>query len=77
MKTPNSVSSKPGAGYVAGIAQSQIMPHAGCRFLILDANRAKIDFYKKRGFVLVDNEDNNARQNPVMFMDLHRTVKKA
>jgi hypothetical protein len=59
---------------VAGIARSQIMPHAGCRFLILDANRAKIDFYKRRGFVLVDNADNKARQNPVMFMDLHRTA---
>ncbi len=59
---------------VAGLVQTHVMPHAGCRFLILDANRAKIDFYKKRGFVLVDNEENLRveNQNPVMFMDLHK-----
>lgn len=57
---------------VAGLARSQLMPHVGCRFLMLDANREKIDFYKRRGFVLVDNEENLASQNPVMFMDLHK-----
>lgn len=64
---------------VYGIAQTQIMPHAGCRFLILDANRAKIDYYKKRGFVLVQNPENIApeNQNPVMFMDLHKSAAAA
>jgi GNAT superfamily N-acetyltransferase len=59
---------------VAGLVREHVMPHAGCRFLILDANRVKIDFYKKRGFVLVDNEENlrAENQNPVMFMDLHK-----
>jgi GNAT superfamily N-acetyltransferase len=60
--------------FVAGLAKAQIMPHAGCRFLILDANREKIDFYQRRGFVLVDNEENIRADNPnpVMFMDLHK-----
>jgi len=64
---------------VVGIAQEQIMPHAGCRFLILDANRAKIAYYQRRGFVLVENPENldEANQNPVMFMDLHRISRKA
>jgi GNAT superfamily N-acetyltransferase len=38
--------------FVAGLVRAHVMPHAGCRFLILDANRAKIEFYQKRGFVL-------------------------
>lgn len=60
--------------FVAGLVREHIMPHAGCRFLILDANRVKIEFYKKRGFVLVDNEENlrAENQNPVTFMDLHK-----
>jgi len=64
---------------VVGIAQDQIMPHAGCRFLILDANRAKISYYQRRGFVLVQNPENldAVNQNPVMFMDLHRLTQQA
>jgi GNAT superfamily N-acetyltransferase len=57
---------------VVGLARASLMPHVGCRFLVLDANREKIDFYKRRGFVLVDNEENLASPNPVMFMDLHK-----
>jgi GNAT superfamily N-acetyltransferase len=62
--------------FIAGLAKAQIMPHAGCRFLILDANREKIDFYQRRGFVLVDNDENTSADNPnpVMFMDLHKIV---
>jgi len=64
---------------VVGIAQQHIMPHAGCRFLMLDANRAKIGYYQRRGFVLVENSENldEENQNPVMFMDLHRLAKSA
>ncbi len=40
--------------FVVGLVTKQIMPFVGCRFLILDANPEKIDFYKKRGFFLVD-----------------------
>ena len=62
--------------FVAGLSITQVMPFAGCRFLILDANRAKVDFYKNRGFVMVENDENLASPNPVMFMDLHKTKLK-
>ncbi len=62
--------------FVVGLTADKIMPHVGCRFLILDANREKIEFYKKRGFVLINNEENLAGQNPVMFMDLHKSTLK-
>jgi Acetyltransferase (GNAT) domain len=60
--------------FVAGLAKAQIMPYAGCRFLILDANREKIEFYQRRGFILVNNDENTSvdNPNPVMFMDLHK-----
>jgi GNAT superfamily N-acetyltransferase len=64
---------------VCGVITTQIMPHSGCRFLILDANREKIDFYKRRGFTLVNNDENLdpvCTPNPVMFMDLHKIVSK-
>jgi GNAT superfamily N-acetyltransferase len=65
---------------VSGVVTTQVMPHSGCRFLILDANREKIDFYKRRGFTLVNNDENIDPQrtpNPVMFMDLHKIIKKS
>lgn len=57
---------------VAGVVTEKIMPVAGCRFLILDANPEKIDFYKRRGFALIDIQENIDSGNPVMFMDLHK-----
>lgn len=59
---------------VTGLTREFIMPHAGCRFLMLDANREKIDFYKRRGFVLVENDENldSENKNPVMFINLHK-----
>ena len=64
---------------VSGVVTKQVMPHSGCRFLILDANREKIDFYKRRGFTLVNNDENldtGRTPNPVMFMDLHKITSK-
>jgi hypothetical protein len=60
--------------FVVGLSIEKIMPHVGCRFLILDANKEKIDFYKRRGFVLINNEENLEGPNPVMFMDLHKSM---
>jgi GNAT superfamily N-acetyltransferase len=57
---------------ITGLTRYHVMPHAGCRFLMLDANREKIDFYKRRGFALVDNKENLESQNPVMFINLHQ-----
>jgi GNAT superfamily N-acetyltransferase len=65
--------------FVAGLAVGKVMPHVGCRFLILDANRPKIEYYERRGFILVKNDENLAatNQNPVMFMDLHKIAMSA
>ncbi|MEJ1381606.1 MAG: GNAT family N-acetyltransferase [Candidatus Sedimenticola sp. (ex Thyasira tokunagai)] len=49
-----------------------IMPHAGCRFLVLDAKKSASDFYLNRGFTLLDTKDNKDRDEPIMFIDLHK-----
>jgi len=48
-----------------------IMPHVGCRFLIVDSKQESIGFYEKCGFTLVDSETNRLAANPMMFIDLH------
>jgi GNAT superfamily N-acetyltransferase len=52
------------------LATKQVMPHVGCRFLIVDSKKGSVDFYKKCGFTMLDTENNKRRSSPVMFMDL-------
>lgn len=53
-----------------GLVLLTIVPHAGCRFIILDAKRKSVTFYQERGFRLLDTVGNRAAENPIMFMDL-------
>ena len=53
-----------------GIIKTQICPHVGCRFIVLDAKQNSIDFYKRQGFTLLDSEENKAREHPIMFLDM-------
>jgi GNAT superfamily N-acetyltransferase len=55
---------------VIGIVLDIVQPHAGCRFLILDAKRKSIPFYEKLGFRLLETEGNKSAETPLMFMDL-------
>ncbi|WP_312313193.1 GNAT family N-acetyltransferase [Sphingobium yanoikuyae] len=57
-----------------GIVLISIVPHAGCRFIILDAKRKSIDFYKSLGFRLLDTQANLDKQTPLMFMDLRDLI---
>jgi ribosomal protein S18 acetylase RimI-like enzyme len=58
--------------FTIALVKRQLMPWAGCRFLVLDANKPAIEFYKRQGFTLVDTVANKERDNPVMFMDLRK-----
>lgn len=49
-----------------------IMPHVGCRFLVVDAKRDSITFYQKSGFLLLNTDSNHTDEHPLMFFDLHR-----
>lgn len=57
-----------------GIILLSIVPNAGCRFVILDAKRKSIEFYRKAGFFLLDTPENIKAHAPLMFMDLSKVV---
>jgi len=50
-----------------------IMPHVGCRFIVVDAKRDSVSFYEKSGFVLLDTEANRSDDHPLMFFDLYKS----
>ncbi|EKN6079238.1 GNAT family N-acetyltransferase [Yersinia enterocolitica] len=51
-------------------ALDDILPLAGCRFLITDAKRSAIDFYHKKGMELLNTKENQEAEHPIMFIDL-------
>jgi GNAT superfamily N-acetyltransferase len=55
-----------------GIAKDIICPAVGCRFVAVDSKRTALDFYLKQGFSILDTPENRKRQEPVLFIDLHK-----
>jgi ribosomal protein S18 acetylase RimI-like enzyme len=58
--------------FAVALVMNQIMPYIGCRFITVDSNRPAVEFYEKRGFTLVDSEENRQHRTPVMFLDMHK-----
>lgn len=58
------------------IALNDIYPTVGCRFLITDAKKSAVDFYQKERFTLLDTEENQANENPIMFIDLYSAINQ-
>ena len=54
------------------IAKENIQPHVGCRFLAVDSHKDAISFYQKKGFRLLETEENKGRRAPLMFVDLSK-----
>lgn len=54
--------------WAIGIASQHVMPHVGCRFLIVDSKPGSVSFYKKQGFLLVNTE--TEQENPLMYLDI-------
>ena len=50
-----------------------ISNECGCRFILLDAVKDKIDYYKEHGFELIDTEENLEKDYPTMFLDLENS----
>jgi GNAT superfamily N-acetyltransferase len=55
-----------------GVAKDTICPAVGCRFVVVDAKKAAVPFYLRCGFTLLDTPENQERDAPVMFVDLHK-----
>lgn len=58
--------------FALGIVKTNICPSVGCRFMVVDSKKASVDFYSRCGFTLLDTADNKDRDEPVMFIDLHK-----
>ncbi len=56
--------------HAARVATARICPWIGCRFLVVDSKQSAIEFYKKRGFALLNTKNNLKRRSPMMFNDL-------
>jgi ribosomal protein S18 acetylase RimI-like enzyme len=55
-----------------GIAQQLICPNVGCRFVMVDSKQQSVGFYDRRGFTMLDTQENRDREEPVMFVDLSK-----
>lgn len=57
------------------VAKEGIMPHVGCRFLVVDSKKSAVGFYEKVGFTFLNTEKNRKKTDPVLFLDIHRLGK--
>lgn len=58
--------------FAIGLAVEHVMPHAGCRFLVLDAKPTSVSFYTKKGFSRLGPVQDAGLNLTAMFIDLHR-----
>lgn len=61
--------------FAIAMAADVIAQHVGCRFLVTDSKAQSVAFYEKVGLTLLDTEENRARKEPVMFLDLNKLVQ--
>ena len=57
--------------FVIGIAAQHVMPHTGCRFLVVDSKPQSIGFYENKGFKRIGEAETENEQYTTMFIDLH------
>lgn len=58
--------------FVIGLAVEHVMPHTGCRFLIVDAKASSVSFYERKGFSKIGQTADGDQVLTPMFIDLHR-----
>ena len=60
--------------FAIAMAIDFVAQHVGCRFLVTDSKAKSVSFYEKVGLALLDTEENRARTEPVMFLDLNKLI---
>jgi len=56
--------------FSVGVVKNAIMPHVGCRFIVVDSKKSAVSFYEKVGFTLLNTPSNKALEQPVLYLDL-------
>lgn len=60
--------------FVVGLITEHVMPHTGCRFLVVDAKPESINFYSTKGFLPIGRNDGGESATTTMFIDLRRVL---
>lgn len=58
--------------FILALVLDQIMPNAGCRFLIVDAKPGSVSFYARKGFSRIGDMRDGTDPLTLMFVDLNR-----
>lgn len=58
--------------FAVALTQEHVMPHAGCRFFVVDAKPNSEGFYLRKGFREMGKTADAAGKFTTMFVDLHR-----
>ena len=58
--------------FILSMARDQIMPHAECRFLVLDAKPGSVKFYERKGFSKIGEIPDGDAPLTSMFVDLYK-----
>lgn len=56
--------------YSITIAKKRIMPHIGCRFIIVNSKEQSVEFYLKAGFKILETKKKLSL--PILFLDLFK-----
>jgi hypothetical protein len=56
--------------WAMGHIRAAIMPHIGCRFVVVDSKVASVSFYHHAGFISVAGQINTPDATVMMFLDL-------
>ena len=60
--------------WVIGLIVEHVVPHTGCRFLVVDSKPESVSFYTAKGFLPIGSSANGRNQITTMFIDLHRVL---
>ena len=59
---------------IIGLLTGHVMPHTGCRFLVVDSKPESVSFYAAKGFLPIGSSAEGRNQITTMFIDLHRVL---
>ncbi len=60
--------------FVIGLITDHVMPHTGCRFLVVDSKPESVNFYKAKGFLTIGVNNDGESVTTTMFIDLRRVL---
>ncbi|PUE08644.1 hypothetical protein B9Z51_06755 [Limnohabitans sp. T6-5] len=60
--------------FIIGLITEHVMPHTGCRFLVVDSKPESVNFYSAKGFLPIGISNEGDSATTTMFIDLKRVL---